>query len=194
MKGHLKVITGPMFGRKSLELIEEIKAWEFSETKYLAFSPIKDHIFSRGSNMQIPAIHVPKELPGIISYQVGAKIKEGVEIQGVAIDEISFYGSEIVGAVTSLLDEGIDVIVAGLDQDFRGKPFGSIRDLMTLATEVRKHHSICMKCKKAVATMTQRLMDDGVTPAPFGSSLIVVEGETKKYKYQCRCKDCHERG
>jgi thymidine kinase len=194
MKGNLKVVTGPMFGRKSLDLIEEIKALEFSDTKYVAFSPIKEVIFSRGSNVQIPAIYIPREHPGFISYQVGVRVKAGEEIKAVAIDEVSFYADEIVSTVMSLLDSGIDVIVAGLDQDFRGRPFGSIGDLMALATEVRKLHSVCMKCKKALATMTQRLMEDGVTPAPFSSQLIAVENETKTYKYQCRCKDCHERG
>jgi thymidine kinase len=194
MKGNLKVITGPMYGRKSLDLIEEIKAWEFGDIKYLAFSPVKDAIFSRGSNLEIPAIRISRDLPGIISYQVGVKLKEGHVIQAVAIDEVSFYAPEIVSTIMNLLDEGIDVIVAGLDQDFRGRPFGSIGDLMVLATEVRKLHSICMKCKKAMATMTQRLQADGLTPAPFASQLIAVESESQVYKYECRCKDCHERG
>jgi thymidine kinase len=192
-KGSLVVITGPMYSRKSLELIEEIKNWKYRELPYMAFSPIKDEIFSRGSTHKVPAIHIAKEHSGIISYNTGTAIRNGNNIKAVAIDEVSFYDEGIVNTVMSLLENGIDVVVAGLDKDFRGRPFGSIGDLMALAIEVRKRYTICMKCKKAMGTMTQRLMEDGLTPASFNSQLIAVDGKDI-YKYECRCKDCHERG
>lgn len=193
MKGDLIVITGCMYGRKSLELIEEIKNWQFADRPFVAFSPVKDKIFSRDLKTEIDAIHIPRNHPEFISYNVGTMLREGREIEAVAIDEVSFYMPGITGAIEHLLENGIDVVVAGLDKDFRGKPFGSIGDLMALATEVRKRYTICMKCKKSMATTTQRLMEDGVTPASFSSPLIVVDGDVK-YKYQCRCKNCHERG
>lgn len=192
MKGNLLVITGCMYGRKSLELIEEIKNWEFSGKPYVAFSPIKDSITSRGSNISIPAIHIAKELPGVVSYNVAVKIQKGEKVEAVAIDEVSFYDEGIISTIEQLLNNGIDVTVAGLDRDFRGKPFGSIGDLMALAIDVRKRFSVCMKCRKAMATMTQRLLNGN--PAPYGGPLIVVEKPGEIYSYQCRCKDCHERG
>lgn len=192
MKGNLLVITGCMYGRKSLELIEEIKNWEFSNRPYLAFSPIKDSITSRGSNISIPATHIEKDHASFISYHIGVEIQNGKKIEAVAIDEVSFYSEGIVGTIEQLLENGIDVAVAGLDRDFRGKPFGSIGDLMALAVDVRKRFSVCMKCRKAMATMTQRLVNG--EPAPFVGPLIVVEKPNEVYSYQCRCKDCHERG
>lgn len=193
MRGDLTVITGCMYGRKSLELIEEIKSWEYKEISYAAFSPIRDKIFSRGHKDEIQATHITRQHPEMISYNVGISIKEGVPIKAVAIDEVSFYKPGIVQAVEHLLLNGIDVTVAGLDTDFRGKPFGSIGDLMALAIDVRKRYTVCMKCKKNTATMTQRLMEDGVTPVSYTSPLIVIDG-SEHYKYECRCKHCHEKG
>lgn len=191
-KGTLTVITGSMFGGKSLDLIEEIKSWEFSGFDYLAFSPIKPFITSRGSNYEVPAIEVEASHSALISYIVGSEIQNGMNIERIAIDEVSFYDAGIVSVIEILLSEGIDVVVAGLDQDFRGKPFGSIGDLMALATEVTKRYSICMKCRVKPGTKTQRLLNG--EPAPFEGDLIVVEHTIKSYTYECRCKDCHERG
>lgn len=192
MKGDLVVITGSMYGRKSLDLIEEIRNWQFKDIPYVAFSPIKDCIFSRGSNVEIPAVHVPLHHPEIISYTIGTRIRNGEMIKAIAIDEVSFYKPGIVGAVESLLENGIDVTVAGLDTDFRGKPFGSIGDLMAMAIDVKKRYSVCMKCKAALATMTQRL--ENGNPASYKSPLIVVDKQDVNYTYECRCKNCHEKG
>lgn len=192
-KGKLIVISGPMFGRKSLELIEEIKNWEYAKIPYMAFSPIGEEIFSRGSTHFVSAHHIPKDHASLISYMVGIAIHQGDPIQGVAIDEVSFYDQTIVSTITSLLDNGIDVIVAGLDKNFRNEPFGSIGDLMALAIEVRKRYTVCMKCNHLTATATQRLLKDGITPAPYSTELIAVDGKDI-YKYECRCSECHERG
>jgi thymidine kinase len=192
IKGELVVITGCMFGRKSLELIEEIKNWEYGQVPYMAFSPIREEIFSRGSTHTIPAIHIPRDHSSFISYNVGTALRAGKKVEAVAIDEVSFYDSGIVEVVSILLDEGINVCVAGLDKDFRNKPFGFIGDLMALAVDVKKRYTVCMKCKKTMATTTQRLLADGLTPAPYSGQLIAVDGG-ETYKYECRCKDCHER-
>jgi thymidine kinase len=191
MKGNLLVITGPMYGGKSLDLIEEIKGWEDSKDTYLAFSPIKDKIFSRATDVEIPAIQIPRDFASMISYMVGSDIKHGIPIKAVAIDEVSFYETPIVGTVLTLLDEGINVAVAGLDQDFRGKPFGSIGDLLILANDVHRHYSMCMKCKTTSATMTQRLLNGKA--APFNGPLIIIDNEEEKYTYECRCRNCHEK-
>jgi thymidine kinase len=191
MKGTLTVITGSMYGRKSLDLIEEIKSWEYQSIPYVAFSPIKSSITSRGSNTSIPAVHIVRQHAAIISYYIGSLIQKGQLVKAVAIDEVSFYDEGIVSVVDILLEEGIDVIVAGLDLDFANQPFGYIGDLMTMAVDVRKKYSVCMKCKTALATKTQRLLNG--QPAPLDSPLIVVESETEQYTYECRCKDCYER-
>lgn len=192
-KGKLVVISGPMYGRKSLALIEEIKNWEYRKMSYMAFSPVREEIFSRGSDRKIKAEQIHPEHPGVISYMVGVAISRGETIQAVAIDEVSFYDQGIVDTIMILLEEGIDVIVSGLDKDFRGRPFKHIGDLMALALEVRKLYTICMKCQDDVATTTQRLLEDGVTPAPYYGELIAVEGEAS-YKYEARCSSCYERG
>lgn len=198
VKGNLRVFTGCMFTRKSLELIESIKLVSFKNLPYLAISPIREEIFSRGSKDTIPAIMIDKGHPEIISYVIGFKQREMQKkgdtrvLKHVFIDEVQFYGNEITSIIEGMLDQGIDVTVAGLDQDFRGKPFGPMGDLLTLAFEIQKHHTVCMKCKKNKASKSQRLINGH--PAPVDGPLVVVDNEHDEITYEARCIDCHVKG
>jgi thymidine kinase len=104
----------------------------------------------------------------------------------VAIEEAQFFGDELVGVVHRLLAEGALVYVTGLNQDFRGEPFGVMPTLMSLADELTLLTAICQKCH-GVGTRTQRIIDGG--PAPWDSPLILVGGGDF---YEARCPDCHE--
>lgn len=104
----------------------------------------------------------------------------------VAIEEGQFFGDALAGAVQRLLSEGRLVYVTGLNQDFRGEPFGVMPMLMALADELSLLTAICQKCH-GVGTRTQRIIDG--EPAPWDSPLILVGGGDF---YEARCPDCHE--
>lgn len=104
----------------------------------------------------------------------------------VAIEEAQFFGEGLVPVVQRLLAEGRHVYVTGLNQDFRGEPFGVMPTLMSLADELSLLTAICQKCH-GVATRTQRVIDG--RPAPWSSPLILVGGADY---YEARCPDCHE--
>src|SRR5262249_4985605 len=100
----------------------------------------------------------------------------------VAIDEAQFFGEEVCGVCQALAARGVRVIVAGLDQDFRGEPFGPMPQLMALAEDVTKLHAICAVCGEE-ASRTQRLIDN--QPASFDQPVVVV-GASELYEARCR--------
>ncbi|MGL4819714.1 MAG: thymidine kinase, partial [Bacilli bacterium] len=104
----------------------------------------------------------------------------------VAVDEVQFFDSEIVSIASQLADQGIRVILAGLDQDFRGEPFGFVPELMSVAEYVTKLQAVCAVCASP-ASKTQRLIN-GI-PAHFNDPIILV-GATESY--EARCRHCHE--
>jgi thymidine kinase len=104
------------------------------------------------------------------------------DVTVIAIDEAQFFGDEIVQVVQDLVDRGIRVIVAGLDMDFRGVPFGQMPQLLAQAEIVDKLHAICMVCGEE-ATRTQRLVDG--EPAYYDDPIIIV-GASEMYEARCR--------
>ncbi len=106
----------------------------------------------------------------------------------VAIEEAQFFDEGLVPRVQELLDDGCQVYVTGLNQDFRGEPFGIMPTLMSLADELSLLTAICQKCH-GVGTRTQRLVDG--KPAPWDSPTVLVGGADY---YEARCPDCHEVG
>ena len=104
----------------------------------------------------------------------------------VAIDEVQFFSSDLVQVVSQLADYGFRVVLAGLDQDFRGEPFGCVPDLMAISEKVTKLHAVCQRCGRD-ASRTQRLLDG--LPAHYEDPIILV-GATEHY--EARCRHCHE--
>lgn len=109
------------------------------------------------------------------------------EDEVIAIDELQFFDSNIVKVISKLMDEGKKVIGTGLELDFKAEPFGSMPELMCIATEVHKLHAVCMKCGRENATRTQRLIDG--KPADKNSPLIMIGGDET---YEARCIKCYE--
>jgi thymidine kinase len=103
----------------------------------------------------------------------------------VAIDEVQFFGDDIVAAVEQLAARGVRVILAGLDMDFRGEPFGPMPALLSRAEEVVKLHAICVVCGEA-ASRTQRLVNS--QPARYDDPVILVGA---KESYEARCREHH---
>ncbi|MCS7039153.1 MAG: thymidine kinase, partial [Caldilineales bacterium] len=104
----------------------------------------------------------------------------------IAVDEVQFFDEGIIAVCNELAHRGLRVIVAGLDTDFRGEPFGPMPVLMAQAEQVDKLHAICMRCG-AEASRTQRLIDG--QPAYYGDPVVLIGASEK---YEARCRACHE--
>jgi len=177
--GRLEVITGPMFCGKTDELIRRLRRAVIAKQKIQVFKPGFDVRYHSekvtshaGNEYDAVPIEQVSEIPKRLSDQVTV----------VAIDEAQFFGEQIVPVVQDLVEEGIRVIVAGLDMDFRGEPFGLMPELLAKAEVVDKLHAICMTCGEK-ATRTQRLVDG--KPAHYEDPVVIV-GASELYEARCR--------
>ena len=177
--GRLEVITGPMFCGKTDELLRRLRRAIIAQQKVQVFKPGFD---IRYSNEKVTS-HAGNEYdayPIESTSEISAHLLNEVTL--VAIDEAQFFDEEIIPVVQNLVDRGFRVIVAGLDMDFRGEPFGQIPLLLAQAEFVDKLHAICMVCGEE-ATRTQRLVDG--EPAHFDDPIIIV-GASEMYEARCR--------
>ena len=177
--GRLEVITGPMFCGKTDELLRRLRRAIIAKQKIQVFKPGFD---IRYSNEKVTS-HTGNEYkasPIDNTTEISALLLNDVTV--VAIDEAQFFDEEIIPVVQDLVDRGIRVIVAGLDMDFRGDPFGQIPKLMAQAEFVDKLHAICMVCGEE-ATRTQRLVEG--KPAHYDDPIIIV-GASEIYEARCR--------
>src|ERR1700741_270058 len=141
-KGWIEVICGSMFSGKTEELIRRLKRAQFAKQKVEIFKPMIDtryheiKVVSHQGN-EIHSTPVPASANILLLVN---------EVDVVAIDEAQFFDMELPNVCNQLADAGIRVIIAGLDLDFQGKPFGPMPQLMAMAEYVTKVHAICMKC------------------------------------------------
>ena len=181
-KGWIEVITGPMFAGKSEELIRRLRTLSYAHKKIVSFKPAIDDRYDKtkiashdGGMFEAYAIKKAKDV-----YEF---LEEDTEV--VAIDEVQFFGVEVVDVIESLADKVVRVICAGLDLDFRGEPFGPMPILLSKAEFVTKLSAACTICGCA-ATRTQRLIDG--KPANYDDPVILVGA---KESYQARCRKHH---
>ena len=178
-----ELITGPMSCGKTEELLRRIRHCIIAKKKVIVISPDVDtrakgdYIESR-NGLWLDAVKVKH------SIQILSVVKDA---QVVAIDELQFFDSNIVKVVNQLMSEGKKVIGTGLELDFKAEPFGSMPELMCIATKIDKLHAVCMKCGCEHATRTQRLIDG--RPADKSSPLIMIGGDET---YEARCVKCYE--
>lgn len=177
--GWIEVICGSMFSGKSEELIRRIRRCKFAKQNVLVFKPKLDNRYSKeevvshnGSAVLAQPIGHPEEIYHYISKDVDV----------VAIDEAQFFDDSIVDVVQDLADQGYRVILAGLDQDFRGEPFGPMATLLCIAEQVTKLQAVCTVCGSP-ASRTQRLIDGN--PASYDDPVIMV-GSQESYEPRCR--------
>ncbi len=177
--GYLEVITGCMFAGKTEELIRRINTLQFAKKKVLVFKPAIDNRYAEefvvshaGSKVKSYAIHNAIE---ILNY-----IDETVDV--VAIDEVQFFDDKVIDICDYLAKNGFRVMVAGLDMDFRGEPFGVIPTLLTHAEFVTKLTAVCTVCGSP-ATRTQRLVNGA--PASYHDPIVLV-GASEAYEARCR--------
>ncbi len=182
--GWLEVICGPMFSGKSEELIRRLRRAEIAGQRALIVKPRIDdrydvaHVVSHaGAKMRAVGADGSAEVLGLAAGY-----------QAVGIDEVQFFDAGIVDAVRRLAAGGARVIVAGLENDFRGEPFGAMPELLCLAEFVDKLQAVCHRCG-GPATQTQRLVDG--RPAPFSGETIQVGALDS---YEARCRGCYEPG
>ncbi|MBM7580906.1 thymidine kinase [Jeotgalibacillus terrae] len=177
--GWVEVICGSMFSGKSEELIRRVRRAQFARQHILVFKPKLDDRYSEEaivSHNGASVIAVPVDHSSEILDQVTEKADL------IAIDEVQFFDEEVVDVVTQLADKGFRVITAGLDQDFRGEPFGPVPRLMSLAEQVTKLQAVCAVCGSP-ASRTQRLIEG--RPAGYDDPVILV-GASEAYEPRCR--------
>ncbi|GAB1453901.1 thymidine kinase [Draconibacterium sp.] len=170
--GSIEVIAGSMFSGKTEELIRRLKRAKIAKQKVEIFKPAVDVRYSLSevvSHDENSIYSTPVENSANILLLTG-------NVDVIGIDEAQFFDKGLVEVVTKLANMGIRVIVAGLDMDFKGEPFGPIPDLMAVADHVTKVHAICVKCGN-IAQFSHRLSE---------KEQVVLLGEKDVYEPLCR--------
>ena len=182
-EGSIELICGSMFCGKTEELIRRARRAQIAKQKVMVFKPALDDRYE----LENLASHNGVSFAAV-SVTDASAILETVEpdTDVVIVDEVQFFDDGITDICNVLADAGKRVIVAGLDNDFRGEPFGPVPSLMAQADIVDKLHAICVVCG-APATRTQRLLDG--EPASYDDSIIRVGASEV---YEARCRRCHE--
>lgn len=179
--GWVEVICGSMFSGKSEELIRRVRQATYGNLSVRVFKPAIDDRFSSDSVVSHNG-SATTAYPIKNAVEILENLESEEDLDIVAIDEAQFFDEKIVGVVNELANQGIRVIVAGLDTDFRGEPFGSMPELMTLSEAVTKLNAICPICSSP-ASRTQRLIDG--KPASYDDPIILV-GASESYEPRCR--------
>lgn len=171
--GWIEVIVGCMFSGKTEELIRQIHRAQFAKLKIQVFKPQIDARYS----IEDVASHdktLLKATPIVDAREIRSQVRPETEVVG--IDEGQFFSDELVEVATDLANSGRRVLIAGLDTDWRGRPFGPMPILMAVAELVHKQHAICMVCGEP-ATRTQRLI---------AATDDILVGSTEAYEARCR--------
>lgn len=181
--GRIEVICGSMFCGKTEELIRRVRRAIIAKQHTQVFKPSLDDRYGiervtshNGQNVEAEALDSATD---IFSH-----LHEATTV--VAIDEAQFFDEAIVDVVKDLAEQDIRVIVAGLDTDFRGEPFGSMPRLLSQAEEVMKLHAICVVCGEA-ACRTQRLVNNA--PANYDDPIVMIGAQES---YEARCRKHHQ--
>lgn len=181
--GWIEVVCGSMFSGKTEELIRRLRRARIAKQKVQVFKPALDQRYhseqvASHNGLQWEAVPVGS------AREILDRVEPDTTV--VAVDEAQFFDGELSKVCDELARRGMRLIVAGLDMDFRAKPFGPMPALMAEAEEVSKLQAICVECG-AQASRTQRLIDG--RPAAYDEPVILVGGSES---YEARCRHCHE--
>ena len=171
-RGSIEVITGSMFSGKTEELIRRLRRAQFAGLKVEIFKPSLDKRYSETRVVS----HDDKSIVSTPVDHASAILLLAGDVNVVGIDEAQFFDNAIVDVCNKLADNGIRIVVAGLDMDFMGNPFGPMPALLAIAEYVTKVHAICMRCGN-LAQYSFRKSDE---------DQVVVLGEKDKYEPLCR--------
>ena len=175
--GRIEVICGSMFSGKTEELIRRMKRAKFAKQRVEIFKPAMDVRYSAEDVVS----HDQNTIPSTPIDTSSSILLLASNIDVVGIDEAQFLDQGLIDVCNQLANKGVRVIVAGLDMDFQGRPFGPIPGLCAIADEVVKVHAICVKCG-ALAYISHRLVDNDKR---------VLLGE--KQTYEPLCRECYQR-
>jgi thymidine kinase len=177
--GWIEVVCGPMFSGKSEELIRRLRRAKIARKRVEVFKPVLDNRYSEDEIVS----HGDQRMKSTV-VSSAKEILEQVDrrAQVIGVDESNFFGPDLVDVATHLADMGKQVIIAGLDTDYLGRPFSPMPELLCLAESITKTLAICMRCGNP-AKHTQRLVES--------SDLIVVGASGM---YEARCRRCFEPG
>jgi thymidine kinase len=176
-RGSIEVITGSMFSGKTEELIRRLRRAQYAGLKVEIFKPSIDNRYSETrvvSHDENSIVSTPVDNASAILLLAG-------NVKVIGIDEAQFFDNSIVDVCNKLADNGIRVVIAGLDMDFMGNPFGPMPALLAIAEYVTKVHAICMRCGN-LAQYSYRKSDE---------AQVVVLGE--KDKYEPLCRSCYNK-
>ena len=177
--GWIEVVCGPMFSGKSEELIRRLRRARIARKRVQVFKPVIDDRYSADEIVSHGAQRMKSE---VVASAREILDKMDPRTQVVGVDESNFFGQELVDVSTQLADAGKQVVIAGLDTDYLGRPFPPMPDLLCLAETITKTLAICVRCGNP-AKHTQRLVESG--------DLIVVGAAGM---YEARCRRCFEPG
>ena len=173
--GSIEVVCGPMFSGKTEELIRRVKRAQIAKQKIQIFKPLIDTRYSKTKVVSHSSLKI-EAIPVSSSMEIFDKIFDSTRI--VAIDEVQFFDQDIIDVVSRLARRGCRVICAGLDQDYKGNPFGPMPHLLAVADEVMKVHAICTVCGSP-ASKTFRKKEEANLDQ-------VLVGESDRYEARCR--------
>ncbi len=174
LQGRIEVITGSMFSGKTEELLKRMNRARFAHLRTIIFKPSIDTRFNESAVVS----HDLNSIRSTSADHSSAILTLGRHAQVIGIDEAQFFDYDLVNVCNTLADQGSKVIVAGLDMDFNGTPFGPLPFLMAIADEVTKLHAVCVKCGRT-ALNSYRL---GCNQEK------IMLGE--KEQYEPRCRNC----
>lgn len=182
-RGSIEVICGPMFSGKSEELIRRLRRAKIAKQEIIVFKPKLDtrrgiDKVSSHNGAYIEAVPVD-QLEIVTEY-----LKQHI-VHVIGFDEVQFFPENIISIICNLVEQGKRIIIAGLDLDFRGIPFGSIPTLLAIADHITKLQAICTQCGQD-AHFSQRLVDN--IPARFDDPIIQLGAQES---YQARCRNCY---
>ena len=182
--GWIECICGSMFSGKSEELLRRIKRGVIAKQKVLLFKPsidnrYEENMVSTHNGNSYESVNIDKA-EQIYDYIIDKKYDI------IGIDEVQFFDEKIVEVINKLADDGIRVIVAGLDMDFKAEPFHPMPEIMAVSEMVTKLHAVCNKCGKE-ASRSQWLIDG--EPARYDDPIVVIGASES---YEARCRHCHE--
>lgn len=175
--GRIEVICGSMFSGKTEELIRRMKRAKFAKQRVEIFKPALDTRYSQDDVVS----HDQNSIPSTPIDSSSSILLLSSNIDVVGIDEAQFLDQGLIDVCNQLANKGVRVIIAGLDMDFKGNPFGPMPGLCSIADEVTKVHAICVKCG-ALAYISHRLVDNNKR---------VLLGE--KLTYEPLCRDCYQK-
>ena len=179
-RGWIEVVCGSMFSGKTEELIRRLRRARIAKQRVEIFKPATDTRYAELFGDEAVVSHDENAIPSQIVHSADQLFLLAGDAEVIGVDEAQFFGIELVDVCQRLARDGRRVIVAGLDQDYRGQPFEPVPQLMAVAEHVTKLHAICVHCG-APANHSQRIVaqDDRV---------LVGEKEA----YEPRCRRCFE--